>query len=74
MGSGPTVDDELELLTPQDVAELFKVKKSWVHNAIRKRAKHPMPHIKIGRYPRFQEAAVRQWFDQQKHGYREGGR
>src|SRR5262245_17597888 len=62
-------NDELELLTPQDVAKLFKVPVSWVYNATRKRAQHPMPHIKVGIYTRFQEEAVRQWFQKQKVGY-----
>lgn len=72
--SAPIADDELELLTPEDVANLFKVPLSWVYNATRDRAKNPMPHVKVGHYTRFHEEAVRQWLHQQKRGYRSRGR
>jgi excisionase family DNA binding protein len=60
------VEDELELLTPQDVSKLLNVPVSWVRQQTRARAKHPIPHMKLGRYVRFQEHAVREWLAQQK--------
>lgn len=66
--------DGLELLTPEEVAELFKIPVSWVYGATRGRSKNPLPHIKIGHYTRFQESAVREWVESQKRSYRSKGR
>lgn len=62
-------DDELELLDAKQVAKLFNVPVSWVQQATRARAKHPIPYIKIGHYTRFQESAVRDWLESQKRAY-----
>lgn len=62
-------DDDLELLTPQQVAKLFHVPVTWVYAQTRARSSVPMPNLKLGRYVRFQEAAVRRWFEGIKRGY-----
>lgn len=68
-GNAGNEDDDLDLLTAEDVAELFKVKVSWVYGATRDRAKHKMPYVLVGRYKRFQETAVRVWIEKQKRFY-----
>ena len=50
------------LLTVDDVAALLKVSRSWVYQ--HSRSKHTaradrIPHIKIGKYVRFEPSAVR---------------
>jgi hypothetical protein len=62
-------DDDLELLDAQQIATLFKVPVGWVRRSTQARAKHPMPHIKVGHYTRFQESAVRSWLQAQKKNY-----
>lgn len=62
-------NDDLELLTPQDIAQLFHVPVTWVYAQTRTRSTVPMPNLKLGRYVRFQEAAVRRWFEGIKRGY-----
>lgn len=62
-------DDDLELLDAKQVAELLNVKLSWVQQQPRSRVKDPLPHIKVGKYVRYQEAAVREWLERQKKGY-----
>jgi excisionase family DNA binding protein len=47
-----------ELLTVEDVAVLLKVPKSWVYQRIRKSGFHRLPHVKLGKYLRFEEKAV----------------
>jgi predicted DNA-binding transcriptional regulator AlpA len=69
MMSAQPQHDELELLDAKQIAELFRVPLSWVQQSTRSRCKHPIPHIKIGKYVRFEEPAVREWLDQQKKGY-----
>jgi hypothetical protein len=74
-------DDELELLNAGQIAKLFNLKPDWVlrhareprrsknKNAPRRSGPPPIPSIKLGRYVRFQEAAVRDWLDELKRNY-----
>lgn len=50
------------LLTVDDVAALLKVSKSWVYEHTRARAtpsQDRLPHIRVGKYLRFDAQAVR---------------
>jgi excisionase family DNA binding protein len=53
----------LELLTVADVAALFKVSKSWVYEHTRCRGADRIPHIKIGKYVRFDPQLVRAFLE-----------
>jgi excisionase family DNA binding protein len=51
-----------ELLTVDEVAALLKVSRSWVYEHTRKRGiprSGRLPHIKVGKYVRFDPRAVR---------------
>ncbi len=51
-----------ELLTVEEVAALLKVSKSWVYEHTRSRRipkAERRPHLKLGKYVRFQGEAVR---------------
>jgi predicted DNA-binding transcriptional regulator AlpA len=52
-----------EILTPEDVAALFRVSESWVHEKCRRRSCDPLPAHRIGRYLRFRRSEVFAWFD-----------
>jgi excisionase family DNA binding protein len=55
-----------ELLTVEDVAGLLKVSKSWVYEHTRVRGvprSDRLPHIKIGKYVRFDRRVVRAFLD-----------
>ena len=58
--------DPLELLTVEDVATLLKVPKSWVYERTRRRGRDKLPHIKLGKYLRFEEDAVRQFLERKR--------
>ncbi|HXE74705.1 MAG TPA: helix-turn-helix domain-containing protein [Candidatus Xenobia bacterium] len=45
--------DKRELLTPEELALLLKVPKSWVYDHVRPGGGHRLPHIKLGKYLRF---------------------
>jgi excisionase family DNA binding protein len=62
--------DDASLLTPEDVARKFQVPRTWVYACVRGRTKNVMPHIKIGRYLRFEEDAVRNYIEANRRGYR----
>jgi excisionase family DNA binding protein len=65
----PSASDELhELLTVEDLAALLKVSKSWVYERTRRRDLSPgerLPHIKIGKYVRFDAHAVQAFLKKQ---------
>lgn len=57
-----------ELITVADVAALLKVSKSWVYEHTRARGKPQsdrLPHIKLGKYVRFDPHVVRAFLDRQ---------
>ena len=62
--------DDASLLTPEDVARKFQVPLTWVYACVRGRTKNVMPHVKIGRYLRFEEDAVRHYMEANRRGYR----
>ena len=56
----------LELLTVADVAALLKVSKSWVYEHTRARGtprSDRLPHVKIGKYVRFDPQLVRAFLE-----------
>lgn len=62
-----TCDTDLhELLTVDDVAMILKVSRSWVYEHTRSRGiprSERLPHIKIGKYVRFDARAVREFLE-----------
>jgi len=54
MESGTVV----RLMTVREVAEMLNVKQSWVYAKI---ASREIPHLHVGRYPRFVQADVLAW-------------
>jgi len=66
-----TARELLELLTVEDVAALLKVSKSWVYEHTRARStprSDRLPHIKIGKYVRFDPQLVRAFIDRRMTG------
>ena len=55
-----------ELLTVKELAEWLKVPRSWVYERTRRRGRDQLPHIKIGKYVRFEEQAVREFLARQR--------
>jgi excisionase family DNA binding protein len=56
-----------KLLTAHEVADLLAVPLSWVREATRDGR---LPHLKLGRYRRYQRAAIQAWLADQQHGGR----
>jgi excisionase family DNA binding protein len=54
---GEKAQDE-RLLTVQEVANLLHVPTSWVYERTRRGGSDQLPHVKLGKYLRFEEAAV----------------
>lgn len=68
----PPTDTRLdELLTVADVAALLKVSKRWVYEHTRARGaprSDRLPHIKIGKYVRFDSQLVRAFLERRTAG------
>ena len=60
---GPRLE---QLWTVEEVANLFQVPPSWVYDRTRRRGQEQLPHLKLGKYLRFQEYAVRQFLERQR--------
>ena len=55
-----------ELLTVDEVAAILRVSKSWVYEHTRSRGtprSDQLPHVKIGKYVRFDPRVVREFLD-----------
>ena len=62
MTQGGHVPEGFEkLLTAEDVSEIFNVDKSWVYHAARNGT---LPSVRVGRWVRFQSAAVQDFVSQ----------
>jgi len=53
------------LLTAGEVAELLAVPESWVREATREGR---LPHLRLGRYRRYERAAIEAWLADQRGG------
>jgi len=56
---------QVEIMTPEQVAELFQVSTTWLYEKSRRRQKNPLPVKRIGRYLRYRRSEVLEWFDAQ---------
>ena len=55
-----------ELLTVDEIARKLNISVSWIYSNARKKGVNSIPHLKIGKYIRFQEDVVRQWLENQQ--------
>lgn len=60
MGSSLTesVRAELELLTPDEVCGLLKVKRDWLYDQVQEGR---IPHLRMGRRLRFRPSEIQDW-------------
>ena len=59
--------DRDELLTVEEVAQLLRVSRSWIYEHTRSRGtprSERLPHIKLGKYVRFDARAIRAFLEQ----------
>jgi len=54
---------DYDLMTVAETARVLRVPVSWVYERTRQRGTDRIPHIKLGKYLRFEPAAVRQWLN-----------
>jgi excisionase family DNA binding protein len=54
------------LLTPEEAAEILRVKVSWLYQHTRRRSQDLVPFIKVGRYLRFREQDLLAYIENRK--------
>lgn len=61
---------DYEIIDAPELARRWKVKSSWIYEQVRNRADDPIPHVKLGKYARFEWASplLRAWFDRRRIG------
>jgi excisionase family DNA binding protein len=52
-----------KFLTVAEVAEMLNVPVSWVYGRTRERGVQRIPHVKLGKYLRFDADAIRNWIE-----------
>jgi hypothetical protein len=58
---------DCELMDVAQTARVLQVPVSWVYARTRRRGRDRIPHIKLGKYLRFEPAAVRDWLNGMRH-------
>jgi excisionase family DNA binding protein len=51
-----------QIMTVGEAATMLRVPKSWIYERTRRRGIERIPHKKLGKYLRFQENELRNWF------------
>ncbi len=52
-----------DLMTVAEIARVLHVPASWVYERTRRRGNERIPHMKLGKYLRFEITAVREWLN-----------
>ena len=55
------IDQNMNLLTVDDLAMQLKVKPSWIYGETRKTGQGSIPRIRVGKYLRFRLEDVMDW-------------
>jgi len=56
-----------DLLTIKEMAARLKVQVSWLYSRTRVKSPDAIPRIHVGKYIRFNEAAVMAWIEKRQH-------
>lgn len=59
------MEDQRDLLTIGEISERLKVRKSWIYRQTKRHGPGSIPRLKVGKYLRFNEAAVMNWIQKQ---------
>lgn len=54
------------LMDVAETASMLRVPVSWVYERTRRRGKERIPHLKLGKYLRFEITSVREWLNGQR--------
>ena len=66
------MEEERDMLTISEISNRLKVGKSWIYRQTKRHGPGSIPRIKVGKYLRFNEAAVMAWITDQ-NDHKQGG-
>jgi excisionase family DNA binding protein len=64
--TGEEAGENSRLLTVREVADLLKVPVSWVYERTRRKNGGQLPHLKLGKYLRFEESSLTEFIREQR--------
>ncbi|HKW65569.1 MAG TPA: helix-turn-helix domain-containing protein [Candidatus Acidoferrum sp.] len=67
--TGGREEEQDQLLTVREVADLLHVPISWVYGRMRKRSQERLPGYRLGKYWRFYEHEILEWVKRHRGGH-----
>ena len=63
-------DSQYEVIASKELGRRWAVPETWIRNNVRKRVANPIPHVRLGKYVRFEWGSpeLQAWWDKQKKG------
>ena len=60
-----------EIIDSKELAERWNVPRTWIGNMVRSNAVDPIPHVKLGKYLRFEWGSepLQQWWNSRRKHY-----
>ena len=64
------VPNSIEIIDSKELASRLNLPESWVRDAVRRRARDPIPHLRFGKYVRFAWGSpeLTEWLKQRSSG------
>lgn len=59
------MEENLELMTGEEICQRLKIRKSFLYAPIRRKGKDPIPCIRVGKYLRYRLPDVNEWIKRQ---------
>ena len=67
---------EYEIIDSIQLANRWNIPETWVRDSVRNRARDPIPHLKLGKYVRFEWGSpdLEEWWERHRvHNRKNGG-
>lgn len=59
------MQEKIDLKTLEEMAAILRVNQSWLYRQTKRHGPDAIPRLKVGKYLRFNEAAVMAWLQKQ---------
>lgn len=68
-------EPSFEVIDSAELAKRWRLPVTWIREQTRSRATDPLPHIRLGRYVRFEwgSPGLLRWWEKRRTGSRNGG-
>jgi len=61
---------QYEVIASKELGRRWAVPETWIRNNVRRRVTNPIPHVRLGKYVRFEwnSPELNSWWNKQKRG------